>query len=142
MHKMHFVNLPSDLFYPCRFPAAELHHDAMQRRPLAHQLHLGATSITAYLSHGIFPLYFTPELVIFGGEILQLYNVAVLHFGIALKVGHQEKIAEAVVQFHLGSGEVIGVDAEIGLEEALDIALALYQAADGGVVLVVMSYLF
>jgi hypothetical protein len=41
-----------------------------------------------------------------------------LYFGVALQVRHQEHIAEAVVQLHLGHSQVIGINAqEIPLTE-------------------------
>ena len=51
-------------------------------------------------------------------EEFQFQNVTMLYFGVALQVRHQEHIAEAVVQLHLGHSQVIGINAqEIPLTE-------------------------
>ena len=123
-------------FHPCQLPTAELHYDAVQPGVLYHLPDAGGFGVEAELPYGVLPLVFGVGFVVLGGEVFQLQNVAVLHFGIPHEVGHQEEVAEAVVHFHLGCGEVVGVDAEVGLQEALDVSFTLYLAAHGGVVLV------
>ena len=59
-----------------------------------------------------------------------------LHHGPAGQVGHKEEIAIAVVQFHFGGGEVIWVQAEVGVHEALQVPFAFYQASHGGGVMI------
>ena len=40
-------------------------------------------------------------------------------------IGQEEEVAIAVVEFHLGSRDVVAVEAQIGKEETLDVAFAL-----------------
>ena len=46
-----------------------------------------------------------------------------------------------MVQLYFGRSKVIGIDAEIGLEEALNVTLAFNQTAYGGILFVIVGNL-
>ena len=63
-----------------------------------------------------------------------------LHHRIAHQVGHQEKVAIAVIQLHLRSRQIIGVQIEKRIHKPLEITLTFDKTADRGVFFIHLQY--
>lgn len=108
----------SHFLHPYQLPTAELHHDAMKPGSPTKLTHLLTFGIAVNLLHRGIPLGGRLGIEFIFREEFQFQNVTMLYFGVALQVRHQEHIAEAVVQLHLGHSQVIGINAqEIPLTE-------------------------
>lgn len=108
----------SHFLHPYQLPIAELHHDAMKPGSPTKLTHLLTFGIAVNLLHRGHPTGRQTGHRIYLREEFQFQNVTMLYFGVALQVRHQEHIAEAVVQLHLGHSQVIGINAqEIPLTE-------------------------
>ena len=64
------------------------------------------------------------------------------YVGIACEVWHEEEVAIAVIQFHLWTCDVIGIKSKQGIHKALEIALALDEAANGCGVVILATDMF
>lgn len=86
-------------------------------------------TISLDLFNGLFPLFRCSFLGCLRFEIFQFDDVGVGGRSAAVEVRHQEEVAVAVTEFHLRIREVVGVEAEIGCHESLDVPLALNETA-------------
>ena len=105
--------------------ALYLYNDAVQLRAVEHALQFPVGGVGLDLLQGLGPLFVSFSFGSVGLEVLQFKDVAVLDHRVDGVVGQQEEVAIAMAELHLRRYEVIGVEAEVGIHEALQVALAL-----------------
>lgn len=121
-----------NLFHSEKRVAAELENEEMDATALQVMGQTGIAGIVADLLLGFLPLLAGSLIALALLQVFQFNDIAMLHVGILAQVGHEEEVAVAVLELHLRSSEIIGVDAEVCREEALDVALTLDETAHGG----------
>jgi hypothetical protein len=89
----------------------------------AQQLPVG--SIGFDLIQGLAPLAVGLGIGCVGLEVFQFEDVAVLDHRVDGVVGQKEEVAVAMAELHLRRDEIIGIEAEVGIHEPLQVALAL-----------------
>ena len=103
---------------------------------MKHALQLFVGGIGLNLLPGLAPLPVSLGIGGIGLEVLQLKDVTVPDHWIDRIIGQQEEVAVAVRELHLRGNEIVVGQREVGVHEALQVALALDELADGGGVVV------
>ena len=110
------------------FISFDLGDDKVQGSLTAKNLDFFTCAIATNLLHCFVPLLLRGFFGRVRLQIFQFHDIGVGGGLATAKVRHQEKVAVAVVEFHLRVGEVIWAETEIRRHKALDIPLPLDEA--------------